>query len=61
MIELVDIKAPQEGVKYPVCLDGRRACPPEDCGGLWGYSDILDVLQGKKSKPREQLIGLARV
>mgnify|MGYP000173931285 CR=1 FL=1 len=51
----MDIKDPQEGVKYPVCLDGRRACPPEDCGGPWGYSDILDVLRIKKSKSREEL------
>ncbi len=25
------------GFKHPVCLDGANACPPEDCGGLWGY------------------------
>jgi len=26
------------------CLDGARACPPEDCGGAWGYSDLLTIL-----------------
>jgi hypothetical protein len=30
----------QEGVTYPVCLAGKMACPPEDCGGVWGYGDI---------------------
>lgn len=28
----------------PACIDGRRACPPEDCGGTWGYRELLDVL-----------------
>jgi hypothetical protein len=29
------------GVAHPVCVGGRRAAPPEDCGGLWGYEDLL--------------------
>jgi hypothetical protein len=28
----------------PACIDGRRACPPEDCGGTWGYRDLLAIL-----------------
>ena len=31
-------------VKYPRCLEGARACPPEDCGGVWGYRNMLAVL-----------------
>jgi hypothetical protein len=30
---------------YPVCLKGKRACPPEDCGGPWGYENLLDALR----------------
>ncbi len=26
---------------YPVCIGGRRACPPEDCGGPWDYQELL--------------------
>jgi len=32
------------GLKYAVCLDGERACPPEDVGGPWGYSEFLDAV-----------------
>lgn len=31
--------------KYPLCLEGRRACPPEDCGGAWGYGDFLVAIR----------------
>jgi len=28
-----------------LCLGGARACPPEDCGGVWGYDNLLDILR----------------
>ncbi len=27
---------------YPVCIDGAGDCPPEDCGGPWGYGTLMD-------------------
>jgi hypothetical protein len=32
-VVLEKVLPPVEGVRYPVCLEGARACPPEDCGG----------------------------
>lgn len=34
----------------PACIDGRRAGPPEDCGGVWGYAELLAIL-GDTSHP----------
>lgn len=35
----------EPGVRYPICTDGKRAGPPEDCGGVWGYAELLDIIQ----------------
>jgi hypothetical protein len=37
-----------EKLKSPVCLAGKMACPPEDCGGVWGYADLLEILKNPK-------------
>jgi hypothetical protein len=29
----------------PVCIKGKRACPPEDVGGIWGYAGFLEAIQ----------------
>ena len=29
---------------YPVLLASIRACPPEDCGGAWGYAELKEIL-----------------
>jgi hypothetical protein len=41
---LVEDILPPDGVPHAVCLTGRRAGPPEDCGGVWGYAELCDIL-----------------
>jgi hypothetical protein len=36
-----------EELLNPICLEGERACPPDDCGGEWGYTDLLEILKDK--------------
>lgn len=44
-IVLEEILPIKSDVKYPVCLDGARACPPEDCGGAGGYESLLEIIR----------------
>jgi len=33
---------------YPVCIKGKLNCPPENCGGLYGYYNFLEIIANKK-------------
>jgi len=39
-IEIEAIGPAQKEVVYPRCTDGANACPPEDCGGVWGFQEF---------------------
>jgi hypothetical protein len=47
-VEVEKVLAPDAGFKNPVCLAGENACPPEDCGGMGGYYDLLEALADPK-------------
>lgn len=42
--------------KYPLCIDGARRCPPEDCGGVGGYEHFLKVISDKKDPEHESML-----
>jgi hypothetical protein len=56
LIEVVKIGPPAEGVKYPVCLAGKLACPPDDCGGIGGYYSMLEAIKDPKLEDYEDML-----
>jgi hypothetical protein len=42
--------------RYPVCVVGKGACPPEDCGGVWGYQDLREALADSAHEQREEML-----
>ena len=45
----------EPGARYPLCLKGARACPPEDVGGVWGYADFLEAVQNPDNEQHEDM------
>jgi hypothetical protein len=54
------IDDPEPGVKYPQCIDGGAACPPEDVGGVGGYAEFLKVLRNPKHEDHDHFREWAR-
>ena len=48
------VVSPEEGQTYPACIDGERACPPEDVGGTWGYMEFAEAIDDPEHERHEE-------
>jgi len=46
----------EKNKKYPKCIGGERACPPEDCGGVGGYYRLLEIFADSSNEEYEEMV-----
>ena len=46
----------ENGTRYPLCVDGQRACPPEDVGGIDGYQEYLEAMADSQHERHEEFM-----
>lgn len=54
-LKVEKVLAGEKGKRYPACLAGKRASPPDDCGGPPGYERLLEVLRDPKHEEHEEM------
>jgi hypothetical protein len=55
-IALEEVTDAEPGVRYPRCIDGDRACPPEDVGGVWGFADFVEAVTNSDHERHEEFL-----
>ncbi len=55
-IQLEKILPREKNTNYPVCIGGKRAGPPEDCGGVSGYENLLETINDPDNEEYEETI-----
>lgn len=55
-IKVEAVEAADPSQIYPRCVKGKRNCPPEDCGGVWGYKQLLEIVSDPKHPEHEERI-----
>ncbi|HLW40869.1 MAG TPA: plasmid pRiA4b ORF-3 family protein, partial [Flavobacterium sp.] len=48
------LKKPNEEVLYPKCIKGENAAPIEDCGGVWGFYELLEIISKKRKTAEDK-------
>jgi len=53
---LVEAELPPMVKRQAICMDGKNACPPDDCGGVPGYYNLLEAIKDPKHKEHKDLL-----
>jgi pRiA4b ORF-3-like protein len=54
-IKLERLADPEPGVLYPRLIEVSGRCPPEDCGGPWGYAELLEAVKDPRHERHDEL------
>lgn len=49
----------EKDARYPRCMDGARACPPDDVGGVWGYADFVKAIKNHRHPEHNEMLAWA--
>jgi hypothetical protein len=55
-IDIEGTEPPVLGRNYPICVAGKRNAPPEDCGGVYGYSEALAIVANPSHPDHEEYV-----
>jgi hypothetical protein len=50
------VEPADESLAYPRCLAGKGRCPPEDCGGVHGYAELLAAIADPEDDRHDELV-----
>jgi len=51
-----DLLDPDPDTHYPILVAAKGACPPEDCGGTWGYADLKEILADPNDERHQEML-----
>jgi hypothetical protein len=55
-VVLEEVTEPERGIRYSRCLDGERACPPEDVGGVYGFADFVEAMADPSHSEHDEFL-----
>jgi len=56
VVKLEKVLMSEPGTQYPLCVKGARACPPEDCGGIYGYYNFVEAISNPNHEEHEDML-----